>query len=86
MYIGSYRHGTLIGLGKYRSFLILSTNAIPSDVLTKANCLECSSEVVKTKISRKNVAKLMYYMPADLKSKVKGTLKSAGMEFAYVGA
>lgn len=82
VYIGSYRHGTLIGLGKYRGFLILSTNAIPSDVLTKVNCLQCSSEVVKTKISRKSVAKLMYYLPADLKSKVKSTLKSAGMEFA----
>ena len=84
VYIGCYRHGTLVGFGANRFFLLFSVYPIPTSLLTKINSLECSSELIKMRITKTNMKKATRFLSPVMKEKVKSVLKTAGLDSSLI--
>ena len=70
VYHGYYWHGSMIGIGYQRDFIVLSHKSLTVNQLENVNQIPNSSETVKIKLSMKMLKKLMRIVPTEMKGKL----------------
>ena len=66
IYRAKYFHGSAVGLGYYRDFIVISQKRLTNDELEHINNVGVSKEVIKIKYSKRNMLALKSVLPDKL--------------------